>query len=75
MGGNGYLHMVGTEGNFLVRSSNTVVKEEIENIFDGPYFDEDEVVHLKEEMRDQKKIFSSFVYEGERIRSFWTRSV
>ena len=68
LGGNGYLHMVGTEGNFLVRSSNTVVKEEIENIFDGPYFDEDEVVHLKEEMKDQKKIFSSFVYEGERYQ-------
>ncbi len=54
LGGNGYLHMVGTEGNFLVRSQNSVVKEKISNIFDGPYFDPDEVDVLKQEMKDQK---------------------
>ena len=68
LGGNGYLHMVGTEGNFLVRSQNSVVKEKISNIFDGPYFDPDEVDVLKQEMKDQKKVFSSFMYEGERYQ-------
>ena len=68
LGGNGYLHMVGTEGNFLVRSQNSVVKEKMSNIFDGPYFDEDEIDVLKQEMQDQQRVFSSFVYDNERYQ-------
>lgn len=68
LGGNGYLHMIGTEGNILVRSPNAVVQEKIENIFDGPYFDEDEIPKLKKKMKNQEQIFSSFVYKGERYQ-------
>lgn len=68
LGGNGYLHMVGTEGNFLVRSPDAVVKEKESNIFDGPYFDPDEVDVLKQKMKDQQKVFSSFIYEGEKYQ-------
>lgn len=68
LGGNGYLHMVGTEGNFLIRSHNSVVKEKGSNIFDGPYFDEDEIDVLKREMENQERVFSSFVYENKRYQ-------
>lgn len=65
LGGNGYLHMVGTEGDFLIRSQNAVVKEEMDNIFNGPYFDAEEIPVLKEKMSNQESVFSSFTYEDE----------
>lgn len=68
LGGNGYLHLIGTEGDFLVKSKNAVVKEDLGNIFDGPYFDDDEKDMLKKEMQNNQRIFSSFRYHGERYQ-------
>ena len=68
LGGNGYLHLVGSEGNFLVKSKNAVVQEELSNIFEGPYFEEEEKDMLKKEMQNNQKIFSAFSYRGERYQ-------
>lgn len=68
LGGNGYLHLIGTEGDFLVKSKNAVVKENLNNIFEGPYFDDDEKDMLKKEMQNNQRIFSSFRYHGERYQ-------
>lgn len=68
LGGNGYLHLIGTEGDFLVKSKNAVVKEDLSNIFEGPYFDDDEKDMLKKEMQNNQRIFSSFRYHGERYQ-------
>lgn len=68
LGGNGYLHLIGTEGDFLVKSKNAVVKENLGNIFEGPYFDDDEKDMLKKEMQNNQRIFSSFRYHGERYQ-------
>lgn len=68
LGGNGYLHLIGTEGDFLVKSKNAVVKEDLGNIFEGPYFDDDEKDMLKKEMQNNQRIFSSFRYHGERYQ-------
>lgn len=68
LGGNGYLHLIGTEGDFLVKSKNAVVKENLNNIFEGPYFDDDEKNMLKKEMQNNQRIFSSFRYHGERYQ-------
>ena len=70
LGGNGYLHLIGTEGNFLIKSKKMVVQEEISNIFDGPYFDEAEKDMLRQKMQEGQKIFSSFLYRGERYQIF-----
>ena len=42
LNGGGYLHLLGTEGDFLIRSDNAVVEESTRSIFDGPYIREEE---------------------------------
>lgn len=42
MNGYGYVHMIGKEGKFLIRSKNKVVNRRVESIFDGNYITEAE---------------------------------
>ena len=37
LGGKGYIHMIDSQGNFLIRSSKAVVSEKHPSIFEGPY--------------------------------------
>ena len=64
LGGNGHIHMVGAEGNFLIKSSNAVVKEQMNTIYDGPYFAEEEKQAAKNAMLRGERISSSFTYQG-----------
>ena len=63
--GNGFIHLIGSEGNFLVRSPLSLVKEPFANIFDGPYISESQRDDMLEAMASQESIFSSFTYQGE----------
>lgn len=63
-GGGGYIHLLGQEGNFLAKSSKTVVRERTQSIFDGPYLSESARNEVKEAMERQERISASFDYEG-----------
>lgn len=66
MSGGGYIHMLGSEGNFLVRSSKSVVKKDLESIFDGPYLSGESRQETREALKEQKSVTSSFRYEGKK---------
>ena len=64
LNGGGYLHLLGTEGDFLIRSDNAVVEESTRSIFDGPYIREEEKEAIRKAMAAQKPAASSFRYKG-----------
>lgn len=64
MGGYGYIHMLGKEGNFLIRSPRSVVKENIESIFDGPYLTGEVSSQVRESLQTGERVSAHFRYEG-----------
>lgn len=70
MGGKGYVHLINGEGKFLVRSENTLVKENMVTIFDGPYISGDTKEKTLQAMKDQKSIFGEFQYKNERCHFY-----
>lgn len=63
-GGGGYIHLIDSEGDFLVRSSNSVVKDNVPSIFEGPYLSGESRSNVGDALENQKRIFSSFSYNG-----------
>lgn len=70
LGGSGYIHLLGAEGKFLIRSSQAVVKEKAESIFDGPYIQEEEKEKVRLAMERQEAMQTSFQYEGREYLSY-----
>ena len=64
LGGGGYLHLINSQGDFLIRSSNSVVKENNASIFDGSYLSESSKSEVRDALKNQKRVFSSFAYGG-----------
>ena len=64
LGGEGYIHLIGSDGSFLVRSPNTVVQTNPDTIYDGPYLSDDSDLDVQVAMESQERIFSTFNYEG-----------
>lgn len=64
LGGSGYIHMLGSEGNFLVRSAYTIVRSDPETIFDGPYLEKTTEEEVKTALAHQERISGEFSYEG-----------
>ena len=64
LGGGGYIHLIGSDGSFLVRSPNTVVQTNPDTIYDGPYLSDASDLAVREAMQAQERIFSTFAYEG-----------
>nr|WP_294464762.1 EAL domain-containing protein [uncultured Sellimonas sp.] len=64
MNGYGYIHMIGKEGNFLIRSKNKVVDEDLDSIFEGNYLSDYEKDRIRKAMDADESVFSEFVYEG-----------
>ena len=64
LGGGGYIHLIGSDGSFLVRSPNTVVQTNPNTIYDGPYLSDSSDQEVQAAMQAQERIFSSFTYEG-----------
>lgn len=64
LGGGGYIHLLGSEGDFLIRSSKTVVQSDSTSIFDGPYLSDTTRNEAWDALQRQERIFSSFSYEG-----------
>lgn len=63
-GGGGYIHLIDSEGDFLVRSSNSVVKDNVPSIFEGPYLSGESRSNVEDALENQKRFFSSFSYNG-----------
>ena len=64
MNGYGYVHMIGKEGKFLIRSKNKVVNRRVESIFDGNYITEAEKEKIREAIDNDESVFSKFRYQG-----------
>ena len=64
LGGGGYIHMLNSEGDFLVRSSRTVIGEALGSIFDGSYLTGTSREEVRDAMENQERLFSEFDYEG-----------
>lgn len=70
LGGEGYLHLLGSDGTFLVRSSRTLVQEEMDSIFDGPYLPDDVRQEAHTALAEQQSMFGDFTYEGEKCHFY-----
>lgn len=64
MNGYGYVHMIGSEGNFLIRSKNKVVDQNVKSIFDGNYIAEEDKERIREAIDCEESVFSEFRYQG-----------
>lgn len=62
LGGNGYVHLLDSDGNYLIYSKQSVVSEAHTTIFDGPYFRKDEIADVKEHLRNDEEVVFSFDY-------------
>lgn len=65
MDGSGYIHIINTAGEFLVRSENTIIKEQYETLFDSPYLSDEVKKDVKEALENNESCFGPFTYGGE----------
>lgn len=65
MDGSGYIHIINTEGEFLVRSKNTIIKEQFDTIFDNPYLSDEMKEKVREALNDNESVFGEFSYSGD----------
>ncbi len=64
LSGQGYIHLLDGEGDFLVRSQNTLVKEDLSSIFDGPYLSESERESVEKALKSRESMYGDFMYKG-----------
>lgn len=69
LGGNGYLHMIDSDGRFLIRSHCAVVKEKVSSIFDGPYLERCAPEAVRRALQNGEEVSFSFPYQGETYQS------
>lgn len=65
MDGNGYVHLLAANGDFLIRSENTLVKEKTDSIFDGPYLSDKDKITVQEALDNNESYYGEFNYKGE----------
>ncbi len=70
MNGHGYVHIIDEQGNFLVRSKNTLVKENIYSIFDGPYITGNTKNITKTKLLNQESMLGDFRYNNEKCHFY-----
>lgn len=70
MGGEGYVHIIDDQGNFLVRSENTLVKENMKSIFDGPYLSDDTKSITKTKLLNHESVIGEFSYNNEKCHYY-----
>lgn len=70
MGGRGYVHIIDDQGNFLVRSENTLVKENVNSIFDGPYISGHTKNITKTKLLNHESMLGDFRYNNEKCHFY-----
>lgn len=63
--GNGTVHLIDSEGNFILRADESVVKEEKKSILEEPYISKDKVNEIRDALKSLKTIEFDFEYEKE----------
>lgn len=64
LGGGGYIHLIGSQGRFLIKSPKMIVKENIPTIFDGAYLSDSEKETVMTALTNQERLFSHFKNNG-----------
>lgn len=72
MGGRGYIHLISDTGEFLVRSCNTLVKENLESIYDGPFLSEQTHDATQLAMANGESTYGEFTYKGDSCHFYIT---
>ena len=65
MGGSGYIHLVDDQGNFLIRSENTLVKEDMDSIFDHQILSAETAANTRAALETGTPSFGEYTYNGE----------
>lgn len=72
LGGQGYLHLLNDQGEFLIRSSYSVIKEQPETLLDDSFMSEEAQEAARQAFANQSSASSSFVYDGNRYQFYIT---
>ena len=70
LGGKGYLHLLNDQGEFLIRSSYSVIKEQPETLFDDSFMSAEAQEAARKAFANQESVSSSFVYDGNRYQFY-----
>ena len=70
MGGAGYLHLIADNGMFLVRSENTLVDEEMKNLYDGDILSEQTKEKVQAALEKGESVCGEYTYEGNRMHFY-----
>ena len=70
MGGAGYINLINSEGRVLVRSQNTLIKEDVNTIYDGSYLTEKTKEQTRLALSKQESVLGEFRYEGTRCHYY-----
>lgn len=70
LGGSGYIHLISTDGTFLVRSEHSLVPEPYENIFDSPYFSQQTQEQMAQAMRNGRSLCDTFEIDGDQYHFY-----
>lgn len=70
MGGAGYLHLIADNGMFLVRSENTLVDEEMKNLYEGDVFSEQTKEEMRAALEKGESVCGEYTYEGNRMHFY-----
>ena len=73
LGGGGYIHLIDSAGDFLIRSSKSVVQDNIPSIFEGPYLSEGTRSEVSDALENQKEFFPPLHMKDRNILSCWNR--
>lgn len=68
--GQGYIHLLDSGGNFLVRSEHTIVKEDISSIFEGPYLSEKTQEKARAAIANRESMYGEFEYKGKKCHFY-----
>ena len=63
-GAGGFLHIIDAQGNFLVRSEDSLLDWPMENIFAVPVFTDAEKDDVRAALAEGERVSFSFAYEG-----------
>lgn len=70
MGGDGYVHLLDAQGNYLVKSVNTVIQEDFSNVFDISYIDKENKQKTKQYLDNKKSGFAEFTYQNKKYHYY-----
>lgn len=62
--GSGYVHLLNSQGDYIIRNQERVVKENLKSIMNPPYLTEEESQEVYNLMQREERVEFSFLYHG-----------